>query len=157
MFAPSYTYTVITRKNELTDAVKLASGGASGKVIVCSELLSYDKKQALAKEFRAFDTEVIFLENGETFADGDFSVRLHVFWISHKPIAAAEIEYKGESLVSLQDFDSFALEELQRGNYFFRCDYLKLPEALPANADSYENLSAGKILRDCRKFITKKE
>lgn len=144
----SYTYTVITGKKELSEAKKLASQGASGTVIACSEMFPPDEKQALSDELSSYDTDVIFLENREVFSDKDFSVRFHVFWISGDFVPATEIEYKGKTFVSVQNFDALSLDELMRRNYFFQCDYLLLPKTIPENTESYENLTTGRAIKD---------
>ena len=61
---------------------------------------------------------------------------------------ATEIEYKGKTFVSVQNFDALSLDELMRRNYFFQCDYLLLPKTIPENTESYENLTTGRAIKD---------
>lgn len=148
----SYTYTVITVKKDLSDVEALASRNESGTVIVLSEAFSLDEKQELYDSLQSHGTDVIFLKNKEIFSEGDFSVRFHTFCISDNVIAATDMEYKGKTFISLQDFDAFGLEELVKRKYLFQCDYLFLPENLPENIESYENLTSGSIVTDKNKF-----
>ena len=148
----SYTYTVITRKKELSEVGTLASSGASGTVIACSEMFSPDEKQALSNEAESYGTDVIFLENGEIFSENDFSVRFHVFWISDSFMAATDLEYKGKTFVSLKDFDALSLDELVRRNSFFQCDYLLLSKDLPQSEETYEYLTTGTVVTDKKDF-----
>lgn len=144
----AYTYTVITQKKDLSDVGKLISRELTGTVIACSEMFSPEEKQ----ELESSGADVVYLKNGEIFSAEDFSVRFHVFWMDENFIPATDFEYKGKTFVSLQDFDAVSLDNLADRDYFFQCDYLLLPETVPENTESYENLSTGTVAADEKDF-----